>query len=93
MAKKLIRTVVGVALFAAAAVGVAASAEDPGWGLGTQVTTAAPDPGWEMPDPGWELAPQTVQGDPGWGSVPRTLPDPGWGAAPAADPGWGSAQA
>ncbi|MFJ8588479.1 hypothetical protein ACIRD2_28035 [Streptomyces sp. NPDC093595] len=75
MAKKLIRTVVGVALFAAAAVGTVASAGDPGWGARTPHVAEAKDPGWGVAtqsvtaasDPGWESAPSAA--DPGWGSV------------------------
>ncbi|MDT9691104.1 hypothetical protein Q5762_22690 [Streptomyces sp. P9(2023)] len=72
MAKKLIRTVVGVAFIAAAAVGAVAATEDPGWGLAPQqVVAKASDPGWgaiKASDPGWGVAPAAVS-DPGWGSV------------------------
>ncbi|GGY43241.1 hypothetical protein [Streptomyces omiyaensis] len=69
MSKKLIRTVAGVALMAAAAVGAVTMTQDPGWGSQTQVVRA--DPGWGLrlatiADPGWGVAPA---GDPGWESV------------------------
>lgn len=62
MAKKLIRTVVGVAFIAAAAVGAVAAAEDPGWGLAPQQAVA------KVSDPGWGAAP-AADSDPGWESV------------------------
>jgi hypothetical protein len=71
MSKKLIRTVVGAALMAAAAVGAVSMAQDPGWGSQTQVVRA---------DPGWGLLQPTVA-DPGWGVAPAA--DPGWGSVRA----------
>ncbi|MER6998555.1 hypothetical protein [Streptomyces sp. NPDC000410] len=83
MAKKLISTVVGAALIAAAAVGVAASAEDPGWGLSTaRQVAAAADPGWGVQDPGWGVV-RAKAADPGWGVAPAEVADPGWGSAEA----------
>ncbi|MFI8824412.1 hypothetical protein [Streptomyces sp. NPDC053431] len=78
MSKKLIRTVAGVALMAAAAVGAVTATEDPGWGSQTRVVNA---------DPGWGLTP-AAEADPGWG-LSAAAADPGWGVAPA-DPGWES---
>ncbi|MFB7860632.1 MULTISPECIES: hypothetical protein [unclassified Streptomyces] len=83
MSKKLIRTVAGVALMAAAAVGAVTATEDPGWGSQTRVVNA---------DPGWGLAPGAEAADPGWGLV-LAAADPGWGVAPASDPGWESVRA
>jgi hypothetical protein len=80
MSKKLIRTVAGVALMAAAAVGAVTATEDPGWGSQTRVVNA---------DPGWGLAP-ALNGDPGWGVAPAAVGDPGWEVGPASDPGWES---
>ncbi|MFG3347582.1 hypothetical protein ACGF1Z_21235 [Streptomyces sp. NPDC048018] len=83
MSKKLIRTVAGVALMAAAAVGAVTATEDPGWGSQTRVVNA---------DPGWGLTPAADAADPGWGVV-LAAADPGWGVASAADPGWESVRA
>ncbi|MFI8963448.1 hypothetical protein ACIGO8_15195 [Streptomyces sp. NPDC053493] len=80
MSKKLIRTVAGVALLAAAAVGAVTATEDPGWGSQTRVVNA---------DPGWGLTPAADVADPGWGVAPAVAGDPGWGVAPG-DPGWES---
>ncbi|MEV5974625.1 hypothetical protein [Streptomyces sp. NPDC051921] len=82
MSKKLIRTVAGVALMAAAAVGAVTATEDPGWGSQTRVVNA---------DPGWGLTP-AGEADPGWG-LSAAAADPGWGVAPASDPGWESVRA
>ncbi|MFF9339012.1 MULTISPECIES: hypothetical protein [unclassified Streptomyces] len=72
MSKKLIRTVVGVALVAAAAVGAVTVTQDPGWGSQTKVVKA---------DPGWGLRQVVALADPGWGVAPAA--DPGWGSVRA----------